>query len=344
MNKKTTVSAVETLAQSRNHVLLGYTPSKGNANTIPQGNSIHVKCGKCGNIWKPRLQVYLNAPGPSGGCRKCYDRMITDPTIFPNSPFVPRQDVEDRPLRRAGRKTLREVHSKGQYKDIQNREQLIKYLKAHPNKHNDLALDLVIRDTKNAELGIKFAKGTYSKHHVLPLHAQGSPDAWNMISVTKQEHHDLHRLRFDVYRDEGDKKAMLLTNSDLQIASNSVSSVEQSIEEREATKKENRRKASLNRRTPETVKAVEEGMFWKHEKTGTQVIIEPGSAETIEEIRDLLIQSLPTDNKDRQRISSNPSSGNYIRDHIKTVFKTEGSENNSKIRTSVYGFVVKSLE
>lgn len=105
-------------------------------------------------------------------------------------------------------------------------------------------------------------------------------------------------------------------------------------------------KAQVARRTPETLQAISEGMIWIHQKTSTQLVIKPNSVETIQNIKELLIENLPINDDDRKRMLSNESSSNnYIREHINTVFKLEDSQTVlRKPRSSVYGFIVQSLK
>lgn len=285
----------------------------------------------------------------SGGCRQCFNKNIQDRDIYPQTPFAKKETDTDRPPRRVGKKVLREIFENGPYGFIQTREDLMKYLEDNPNDHNDYVLEFVQRDTlfpkKRGELPVDH----YSYHHVIPLHAKGSPDKWNIIYVTKKEHDKIHRLRYLIYRDPNDQKATYGTLSDLLRVSDSMSSSEVSFEEsakaKEAMKQENRRQATLQRRTPETLKAISEGMLWKH-SNGAQVIIEPHSIETVKGIKALLINSLPEKSTDRQRMISNESSCHtYIREHIHTVFKIENSKTIvKKPRSSVYGFKVQSLK
>lgn len=339
----TSITELKTIVESRGHKLVGLTYGKTNPNIVPQASYIQLKCTHCGNSWQTRLQVYLSRTSASGGCRQCYTQNQKDLEKYPNSPIVPRADDENRPTRRRGISRLRNAHSKGKYASIQSREDLINFLQKNPNEHNNYVLPLVIRDTQFPKKKNEFFPGQYSLHHVIPLHDQGSPDSWNIIYVTKEEHYVIHKLRYDVYKQLGDASAVRATRSDFEKALNPDISPEEIFEKKEAVKKENRRRAYLKRRNPETERAIKEGMLWTHKKTGTKVVIQPNSIETIQDIKDLLIKNLPADDSDRQRMLSNTSSSNnYIREHVQTVFKT-ADLTVSKPRLTVYGFVVQAL-
>lgn len=74
-------------------------------------------------------------------------------------------------------------------------------------------------------------------------------------------------------------------------------------------------------------------MVWKH-KDGFEVIIKPNSVETVQQVKELLIHSLPEDHVFRQKIVKNKTSVNYIRQVINNVF---GKQSDIK-KSSVYGF------
>lgn len=207
IQKKTTIQEIENLVQSRNHQLLQYQSSQIDPNTVPQQSRISLRCLTCGYEWSTKLQVYLSRISKNKGCRKCFEKNIQNPEIYPNTPFIQKPDVIGRPKRREGKEKQRQAHLNGGFGFIRNRNDLIQYLKEQPNKHNNYALELVLRDDERKRNKVTLSKGESSRHHVLPLHAQGSPDNWNIISVTKKEHDKLHRLRYEIYQEEADLKS-----------------------------------------------------------------------------------------------------------------------------------------
>jgi hypothetical protein len=166
-----------------------------------------------------------------------------------------------------------------------------------------------------------------------------------LIYVTKEEHYKIHELRFRVYNSSHDQQAIHATYNDWVQASGTMESAQEALQIHQKTKEENIRKVYLSRRTPETLDAVSKGMRWVH-KSGIRVDMLPNTAQTIQEIRTLLIQGLPADHKDRQRILLNTASSHtYIRQHIQTIFKIDGSPTKLNTpRNSVYGFVVYPLK
>lgn len=215
---------------------------------------------------------------------------------------------------------------------------MIQYLTENTNEYNNFVLSLVKRDDKISNKEI-FLPGPISKHHVLPIHAQGSPEKWNIIQVTKKEHMVLHKLRFQVYKEEGDKKAIFGTTSDF--VRYDSSSFQNQINEEIKEKKRNIPNWGVLRRTPEVSLAIQKGMVWVH-NDGYEIIIFPNSVETVRQIVDKLIESLPEEHVDRIRMSSNENSANFIRNHIHTVFHIETTLLNKR-QFSAYGFEVQPL-
>lgn len=336
--KKTTILEVQAVALSRNHQLLYYERGSVDPNTIPQQSYIGLRCLTCNNEWKTKLQVYLGRTSPHGGCRQCYNNNVQNKELYPNSPCLPKPDIEGRPKRRAGKEVQRQAHLNGQFGLIQNRQNLISYLKENPNEHNDFALELIQRDEERKRNKTSIDRSQYSNHHVIPLHAQGSPDSWNIIAVTKAEHDKIHRLRYKVYQEIDDLKATFGTASDL--ASTTNSTMESSMDD--STEKPKRELANLNKRTEETIRAIEKGMVWTH-KDGYEEVIPPNDVSTVNEIRARLINALPVGHVDRSRMEQSSSSKTYIRDHINPVFSVTNSATLSQLRNSAYGFVVRSL-
>jgi hypothetical protein len=320
-------------------------PGKQDPKTVPQQSKIKLECQKCGHIWSPRVQTYLSRTSLNGGCRQCFNQNIQNLELYPNTPFVKRDQNVKRSPRRRGKAVLRDLFKKGSYGFIENRNQLLEYLREQSNEHNNYVFKLVLRDTEFPKKRNELLTNQYCLHHVIPLHDKGSPDSWNLIYVTKEEHNKIHRLRYKVDNNPQDQKAIYATSYDFLKSLDSLPSAKQSFRDKQAIKEKKKRKAALARRTPETVKAISEGMCWIH-KTGFKMTIEPNSVETIQEIKALLIQSLPNESPDCQRLISNKSSSHtYIREHIHTIFKIENSRTKlKKRRCSVYGFVVSPLK
>lgn len=333
------IDEVKREVASRNHTLIQYTVGKTNAEIIPKSSAISLKCNKCGYEWTTSAGGYFyKRKAPSGGCRGCYNKNVINPEIYPNSPCLPAPAVPNRPKRREGRQRLHEAHLAGQYGFIQNREQLVQYFEKNPNSHNSYVLELVQRDARAAkESGI--LTGLTVKHHVLPLFDQGSPNSWNLVEVSTEEHMKIHTLRYEVYGKDGDRKAIYGTTSDF------IRSSSDSDDENSNSPIPNQR-VKVNwgvlRRIPEVTLAIETGMVWTH-RDGFSCTILPNSVYTVKEIIAQLINALPEDHPDSVRLQTSPSVANYIRHHIETVFPVPREDSRAKGKKSAYNFTVAPL-
>lgn len=332
------IEDVQRIVESREHVLISYNVGIHDSNIIPKTSRVRLSCKKCGHEWETRLGVYLNRNAPSGGCRGCYNINVLNPTIYPSSPCIPKPTVENRPKRREGIEKLRESHRNGPFGFIQNREQLVQYLKENPNVHNDFALELLQRDSL-LKTGEVVLLPPFSRHHVIPIFAQGSPDGWNIVRITKEEHKQVHELRSVVYGQEGDRKAIYATTSDyIRYSSDSESEISLQKEKKQVN-------WGVVRRPPEVTFALENGMLWVH-KDGYTCRILPNTLETVKEVLQELIGCLPDGHPDKLRLETSSSVENYIRAHICTIFPVEGVPSPGwpqKPKTTAYNFTVHPL-
>nr|YP_009629471.1 HNH homing endonuclease [Coelastrella saipanensis]AVV61581.1 HNH homing endonuclease [Coelastrella saipanensis] len=91
----------------------------------------------------------------------------------------------------------------GPFCNIVDRDSLIQFLKENSNSYNDKILTFINRQTEFLEL-------EYDEiHHIIPK-SEGGPDAsWNLLPVFYNEHKELHKLRYDLYHQEGDRVASM---------------------------------------------------------------------------------------------------------------------------------------
>nr|QIA47038.1 putative HNH homing endonuclease [Colemanosphaera charkowiensis]QIA47075.1 putative HNH nucleases [Colemanosphaera charkowiensis] len=334
---KISVSELNNIVQERNHVLLQVITSKRNPDYVPKQSKIHLRCLKCNYEWETKVYVYLERLGPSLGCRQCYKNMIQDPSIYPNSPCRKNQINKNKSGRRVGREVLRVACKNGQFGHIQNVKQLMDYLKNNPNAYNTKVLSLIIRNEGLKKHKIKLKDlypGEISMHHVIPLHANGSPDLWNIIPVTKEEHHELHQLRYAVYGEKADLQATFATQSDIIKARTGCS---------QKIKQIPKQNTSGIRNIPlEVANALKQGMICIH-KDGYAITIQPNTLQTTQDVKNTLVNLLPEDHKDRQRILQNKTSVNYIRSLIITTFPLPTTGTLKKQVQSAYGFTLQPL-
>eukprot|EP00878_Enallax_costatus_P000047 GHUV01000058.1.p1 GENE.GHUV01000058.1~~GHUV01000058.1.p1 ORF type:complete len:275 (-),score=-62.89 GHUV01000058.1:2266-3090(-) len=89
----------------------------------------------------------------------------------------------------------------GSFCNIVDRDSLIQFLKENSNSYNDKVLTFINRQNEFLE---------YDEiHHIIPK-SEGGPDtSWNLLPVLYNEHKELHKLRYDVYQQEGDRVASM---------------------------------------------------------------------------------------------------------------------------------------
>jgi hypothetical protein len=317
--KQTTLAELQRISLERNHELLTVETSKKDSSIVPQQNKASFCCKKCGHQWETKVYVYLQRTGLSLGCCQCYNIMLQDETLYPQSPCRKKnvgESLQTQPTRRAGKKILREVHSKGAFGHINNIEDCIQYLKNNPNPYNDLVLTYILRAENFTKQNRKFKElfpGNTSMHHIFPLHAGGSPDNWNLVPVTKEEHHQLHEIRYQVFGEKQDKLATYGTKSDEIRAKTGVF---QQLKTPKA-----RYSSPL---APEVFKILERGLVFKH-RDGFEGVVLPNSVKTMKQIQQVCLDVLPENHPDKIRILKNKTSVNYLRSLIITNFPLEGS-------------------
>jgi hypothetical protein len=84
--KKTTILELQEVTKARDHQLLDFKRGQVNPDTVPKQSVIKIHCNKCNNEWETKAYVYLERTGPAQGCRRCYENLLQDPTVYPNVP------------------------------------------------------------------------------------------------------------------------------------------------------------------------------------------------------------------------------------------------------------------
>lgn len=85
---------------------------------------------------------------------------------------------------------------------IKNREELGHFFQDNPNPYSTFILNLIDRDPRT------LGPGMLHKHHMIPLHANGPDEPFNLILLTLEEHIAAHQLLFDVYESYYDLAAV----------------------------------------------------------------------------------------------------------------------------------------
>ena len=52
------------------------------------------------------------------------------------------------------------------------------------------------------------SSGDKNGHHIIPRHAGGPDQSWNMVELTTPDHQKAHELRYEVYQEVGDRVAV----------------------------------------------------------------------------------------------------------------------------------------
>lgn len=317
---KLELSEFNKIAQERGHLILNVDKSKRNPSHVPKQSRVFLRCNKCNHEWDTKVYVYLDRKSLSLGCRKCYENNLKDPILYPNSPTRKKETTPAQPRRRAGKNVLHTAFVNGPFGHIHSVEDLIFYLKENPNAYNDKALQLVLRNEAGLSPQVphkgkkrkleEFFPNKVSYHHVIPLHAKGSPARWNIIPVTKEEHNELHEFRFKVYGEKADLFATYATKSDV------IKADTGGFKKLKQPKPNN----TGIRNLPEEIRiALQRGMVLTH-KDGFHCEIKPNTLQTTQEIKNALLECLPDEHVDKKRILQNKTSVNYIRALIITAF------------------------
>jgi hypothetical protein len=331
-----TLQQLKNIVQQRKHVLIHVSVSTKNPLYVPKQNRILLKCEKCQNQWHTKVYVYLQRQSLSLGCRQCYEMLIKNSNTYDKFPCKKKIHI-NQPIRKNGMKALRQYFNNGPFGWIQNVKDLKTYLQQDLNSYNEKALTLLIRNedliSQKVKLKIFFKNGDVCMHHVIPLHAKGSPDKWNIIAVTKEEHYNLHQLRYKVYNERFDLLASYATHSDmLKIQTGKFQKLK--------TTKNNL--LAVRNLPKEILVALQNGMIWTH-KDGFLLKIHPNSLQTMQQIKQCLVDCLPEEHKDRKRMMHNQTSVNYLRSLIITTFPLPTSKGLKKQARSAYNFIVQKL-
>lgn len=335
VGNRMTVEELLILAKDRNHIVKSFEVGIRDKNHVPKQSRVFLICGICGNEWDTKVQVYVERQSASNGCRQCYTANQQNPTIYPNSPFQPQTTT----TRRSGVNALRQANQQSQFGHIQSRSDLIQFLTQQGDDYSKKVLPLVQRDDL-LKANQQSLQGPVSKHHVIPLHAGGSPDAWNLIVVTKMEHHDLHVVRYETFGEQNDLTATFGTQADLIAAYGQNAMV--GLPSLVSSKPKQKQSQAVQRAPLELKEAFKKGTVWTHED-GTIIRFTPNQIQSTPQLKEALIKALPTHHKARLALEKNPTSQNNLRSLIITTLPLASTVLPSKPKTSAYGFTVSYL-
>lgn len=191
MSRKLLLLDWQNLATTRNHKLISVT----NTETIAKGN-LNLLCNICNSKFTISAKSYRNC---KNGCPTCKKKAIS-------SFWLGKKRTNDKLFNIDKTVTTRKHKLKNpnpKYNSINSKEDIINFLTSDPNKYNLFILEKFQNQSLNNEK--KNETVTYEKHHIIPIHAGGPDKPFNLIRLTTQDHILAHMLRYEVYKELGDK-------------------------------------------------------------------------------------------------------------------------------------------
>nr|P09753.1 RecName: Full=Uncharacterized 38.5 kDa protein in psbA intron 1 [Chlamydomonas moewusii]ABU88306.1 I-CmoeI homing endonuclease [Chlamydomonas moewusii]CAA31842.1 unnamed protein product [Chlamydomonas moewusii]CAA33623.1 unnamed protein product [Chlamydomonas moewusii] len=302
MSRKKTIKDYENLAATRNHEVI----SVSNKETPSQGD-ITLLCKTCNKEFTTTTISYQNAR--KTGCPHC---KATSASLYWTGRArtkTPEQAKKNAEIKEHINKTRKE---KGKaFANIKNKEDLKEKLTNDlylPNGEKNAYNDFILKRLNDPVTGKMM-----EKHHIIPLHAGGPDEKWNLISLTPEDHIEAHNLRYLVYNETGDKNTIKFRNK--------TPNVTDQISKAKALGNETRRAQGTGIYEPGmsskagkiggSVKSVEKdlkqstkmtsgvydalynGSRWKHTKTNTEIVIPPNTIVKMPQLVEKLIEALP---------------------------------------------------
>jgi RNA polymerase subunit RPABC4/transcription elongation factor Spt4 len=158
---------------------------------------------------------------------------------------------------------------------ITNRETLIFYLKNNFNDYNFFILQKLEEEESVILKKREFPEIVVQYHHIIPLHAGRPDEKWDLVLLELNEHIIAHRLRFKVYKEDGDERYLRFVDK---INTNYFP-----------------REVHINQISPIVQKKLQEGTVWVHPNYRYVLTIPPNAVELPSELYDFFLQSLPVD-------------------------------------------------
>lgn len=115
------------------------------------------------------------------------------------------------------------------------------------------------------------------KHHIIPLHAGGPDEAWNLVTVTVEDHVMAHRLRYFVYNQDGDERFLRFRYS---------------LNTNYFPKEVHKKQVSLI-----VQEKLSQPMIWFHNKFPSFLRIPPNTVELPSELYDYFLDFLPSNSE-----------------------------------------------
>lgn len=360
MTQKLNLAHFENLALKRNHRLLEIT----NEDCIRKGN-LKLHCHTCNTSFETSAASYKNAR--KTGCSPCKRINASRGSKQPKNIIDTNLVVcKAKPTV----KTINKVnfsHDKAiairierakKYAHIKCLDDLISDLKKNSNIYNDYILQHLLSLPPVA----KPLKGSVlERHHIIPRHAGGSDHAWNLITLTAEDHYSAHFLRKEAFGETGDRLACRFRSSSNLTAQQQKDLRRQASHETSRQKKVgffNAEQQSINgikggtvqtpskitmhrkKMGPRILEHLSTKVIWQHNILKETITIEPYSCTLLTQLIPLFIKIMSQSDQaelvssDLERLKTQPKG--HITSFIAKVIKKKSK--------SCYGwFIVESL-
>jgi hypothetical protein len=208
-----------------------------------------------------------NAQGSKNGCPECKKNKTSQ---F----WKGRVRKESQEIRSSSKVIKKKKPLNAIFMEVKNRQTLLSFLKNNENTYNSF----IIQKIEEEELLIvkkqKFPEIIVQSHHIIPLHTGGPDEKWNLVQLELNDHIIAHRLRFEVYNEDGDERFLRFVDKNLN--TNYFP-----------------KKVHKNQVPPIIRKKLQEGTFWAHPEFNNVLEIPPNAVELPSELYAFLLQYVP---------------------------------------------------
>lgn len=307
MRKKKTLDRnyFENLALERNHTLVEVCDTEGITKS-----TITLNCNTCKTRFTTSAISYRDAT--KTGCLACH--LINRARNKSEQLMIKKQLKEDLEKNTTAAKQLKVEQKKAAQKEkeqkfahIKNATDLMDYLKTNSNVYHDYIIQrlLVLPEPTTGIIVLT------EKHHIIPIHAGGDPRAaWNLVTLTLEEHFIAHDLRAQTFGEKGDKLACLLKTLKAQEGNKLRDQAGQPTARKRKTRVYDSIQQSINGKksktglTPARIATHRKKMslkikenfstkvIWQHNKLNCRITIEPNTLEVVSQLIPLFIKAM----------------------------------------------------
>lgn len=190
------------------------------------------------------------------------------------------------------------------FSHIKDRPDLIAWLCQTPNLYNNYILDHLQSP--------RTVVGSTQKHHIIPRHAGGPDESWNIIQLSLEAHKEAHQIRAKMYGDSGDVATLQLMNFGTEKAEDYFrtvltlshesqkrnkkgffSSEQQSLSGKKGGSIQTQDKIEKykEKMSPEVKQCLEQGTTWYNLKTQQSFKVAPNEVQLLTEFKEIFLKS-----------------------------------------------------